>query len=92
MDCEHWYLNTTDCGSDQTKCNKLAAVAVADYENMFWLWSPCFEHQNHLIVGGGLRLTDKLLKQRGAKWKYFRPWQKCVIFGATMPKMCTSSG
>ena len=38
---------------------------------MFWLWSPCFEHQNHLIVGGGLRLTDKLLKQRGAQWKYF---------------------
>ena len=66
-----WYCGTSDCGPDMLRSDKVISCIVSPIERILWTWSPCFEHQCHLIVQTGLKLTDWMLKARGVRWQYF---------------------
>ena len=69
---DHVYCVTTDGGSNEIACRKMAAMLFSDLENAWYLEATCFEHSHHLVTMGSLQLVDKLLKQHGHRnWRYY---------------------
>jgi hypothetical protein len=67
----HFYLATTDRGSNEVSGKKIIQCMVQDADTVFFFPTDCFEHAGHLVGLGGLKLIDQELKDHGRPWKYF---------------------
>ena len=67
----HWYLNTSDQGSDQVRARRVIAGVTADSSHVIFMTHDCWEHVCHLIIGQSLRLSDAFLKEWRRGWKYY---------------------
>ena len=62
---------TTDRGSNELLARKSWLVIAKDSPDVVVLLGDCLEHASHLVALQGLKLADALLKNYGAKFKYF---------------------
>lgn len=67
---DHWFLTTSDRGSNEVMARKYFASLVMNCDNVFFLEADCLEHQAHLICLAGLSFVDQLLS-KSKPWKYY---------------------
>ena len=56
---DHWFLTTSDRGSNEVMARKYFASLVMNCDNVFFLEADCLEHQAHLICLAGLSFVDQ---------------------------------
>ena len=72
----HWYLSTTDGGSNEMGGRRIIHSDVKDLPNVFFLDTTCLQHAQHLISLSGLKAADRSLK--GVRdWTYYSSLAVC---------------
>ena len=73
----HWYLCTTDGGSNEVGARRIIHSDIKDVNNAFFFDTTCVQHSQHLISLSALKAADRNLK--GVRdWKYFSSLAVCT--------------
>ena len=75
-DTLHWYLVTTDGGSNEMGARRIIHTDVKDLENVFFSDTTCLEHSQHLVSLSGLKAADRCLAKK-TDWGYYSSLATC---------------
>ena len=72
----HWYLATTDAGSNEMGARRIVQADMKDVDHVFFTDTTCLEHSQHLVALSSFKAADKcLVSQRD--WRYYSSLPTC---------------
>lgn len=76
-DTLHWYLATTDGGSNEIGARRIIQADMFDLPNAVFSETTCLEHSQHLVALSTLKAADKALKGFRT-WGYYSSLATCA--------------
>ena len=66
----HWYLATTDGGSNEAGARRIIHADVLEQKNVLYMDTTCLEHSHHLVSLSALKAVDRRLAKL-RDWRYY---------------------